>query len=279
MEDNMQIRNFQIGDIGPALQLAGREGWITGIREFFHILSVDPAGSFILSGDNGLIACITTYSYPRSAWIGNFIVAPEYRKMGYGTLLFERALNYLQNVPTVFLTASPMAIGIYKKYGFQEICLVNRWQKDTPAIKGEISGMKAGRHTLDHIIEFDRQLWQDDRTSLLSRFWSGRNCFEHRSPYGYIIFGKVGKYRVIGPWEVAGKDITVAEKLLKGVFNMVGKKETLVLDVPKANMVATTLLTHHGFNIKGTTTLMYKGILPDINFDGILAMGSLGSIG
>lgn len=279
MADNIQIRNFQIGDIGPALQLAGREGWITGIREFFHILSVDPEGSFILSEDNNMIGCITTYSYPSSAWIGNFIVAPEYRKMGHGTLLFQKALNYLQNKPTVFLNASPMAIGIYKKYGFQEIGLINRWQKDTPSLKGEISGMKAGRHTLDHIIDFDRQLWQDDRTTLLSKFWSGRNCFEHRRPYGYILFGKVGKFRVIGPWGMAGKDIAVAEKLLKGVFNMVGKKETLVLDVPKANMAATALLTYHGFNIKGTSTLMYKGVLPNIDLEGIFALGSLGSIG
>lgn len=281
MEDNMEIRNFQIGDISDALHLCRKEGWISGIKEFFHILTINPNGSFVLARDNRAVGFITTYTYGLSAWIGNFVVAPSFRGMGYGTLLFENALNYLksENVLTIYLTADSGAVYMYKKYGFQEICLINRWQRNVLKLKTEITGMKAGKHTLNRIINFDRRLWQEDRTSLIKKFWSPRNCFENRNGYGFIIFNKVEKYRVIGPWEVAGKDIYVAEKLLKGVFNMVGKKETLILDVPKVNMLSTALLTHHGFNIKGTTTLMYKGFLPDINFDEILAMGSLGSIG
>lgn len=281
MLEHPQVRNLLIGDIKSILQLTRDEGWICDVKELFHILRANPHGSFALVRGDCLIGCLTTVIYQRTAWIGNFIVAPDCRKSGWGSLLFQQAVDYLngEKMSTIYLTASPKAIKIYKKFDFQEITLINRWEKVLWPVETDGKELTAKSSTLARIISFDQQCWQDDRSTLIGSIWSRRNCFEHRTPYGFIMFSRVNKYKMIGPWEVAGNDIIIAEKLLKGVYSLIRKKEMIVLDVPAVNLNASTLLAYHGFNIKDTTTLMYYGSKPHVNMEGIFALGSLGSIG
>lgn len=53
----------------------------------------------------------------------------NYRKRGYGTALFQTAVQKAQalGIECAVLQASPNGLGLYKKAGFQEICEFNIW--------------------------------------------------------------------------------------------------------------------------------------------------------
>ena len=281
MDESIKVREFSLGDIKDALRLTRAEGWTSGIKEYYHTLSVNPDGCFALAKENQFIGGITTYIYTQSAWVGNFIVSPEYRNQGFGGQLLGQALKYLheRDLATIYLTAAPKAVNLYKRHGFQEVCIINRWRKDIQPGDSQLDGLAAKKSTLERIVDFDQHCWNEDRSLLISSLWSRRSSLEHKKPYGFLMYSKVNKYKVIGPWEVAGNDIMVAEKLLNGVYASAKKKEAVLLDVPILNRAASSLLFHHGFNIAGSSTFMFYGKRSVINFEDIFSLGSLGSIG
>lgn len=282
MGDCLRVRNLSFDDVSDVVFLTEKEGWVSGEEEFLHLISVNSRGCFALVQGNKLIGVITTYVYKWSGWIGNFIVASPYRNQGLGRKLLERALDYLlgeKRVRTVYLTAAPKAISLYKRYGFREIGHINRWRKTVIPGEGKITEEISASTTWKRIIMLDRKKWHDDRSIYIKELWPRAICFEHEKPYGFIMATRIKRYTVIGPWEVEVEDILVAEKMLKGIYATVRKTQPVVLDTPAANEVVSALLAHHGFTRVGQTALMCYGAVPAVDFNGIYALASMGSLG
>lgn len=86
----------------------------------------------------------------------------------------------------------------------------------------------------------------------------------------------MGDTWVIGPWY--GIDAGSAADLLGGHMAE-SSCERILVDVPSFNEKAGNILKAAGFEVVGTTTLMYSGQLPKINFDDIYGFTSMGSKG
>src|SRR5450631_1112122 len=116
----MTIEPLQADDIASFLKMASAENWVAEPWEFTYLLSVFPAGCFCMRDSDGkAIAFVTSLQHEKSGWIGNLIVADEFRGKGIGDALFRKVLEALQaaGVETFWLTASNMGRSLYERYG------------------------------------------------------------------------------------------------------------------------------------------------------------------
>ena len=126
----MTIEPFRADDVVAFLKLASEEGWVAEAWEFVFLLAVFPEGCFCVRDCDGKgIAFVTSLHHEKSGWIGNLIVAQEYRGQGLGDALFRQTVEALRaaGVKTFWLTASDSGKALYEKYGFKSIDTVVRW--------------------------------------------------------------------------------------------------------------------------------------------------------
>jgi len=228
-----------------------------------------------------------TFRHSSSAWIGNFIINPGFRGMGYGTRLLNEVIEYLtgSGVRTVYLTAAPRAVSLYRKMKFQEITTVHRWVKEASlsSDKNGDSIINGGIHYTEpdwhKIYLLDRHCWGDGRDLLLNQWRICRWCYQSGNGDAFLFLGKVNNYLAIGPWadrNPSGQDALV---LLEQALSWATKFRKVVIDVPDVNKVATDILQSHGFGKQGKTLLMALGEVPDLALDSVFALASLGSMG
>ena len=262
---------FIEADIAPFLELAGREGWISGRWEFEFLLRSFPQGCFVWREEGSALGYLTSVRYGKSGWIGNLLVHPDARRHGIGRGLMERAVSALlkNGVETVWLTASEDGAGLYQKLGFVPIDSINRWSG-----KAELDrNSKSEPLDLDSVRAIDRVGWGDRRETLLQET-CGRGLLRASSG-GFICCQQWSVGTQIGPWScLIG---TQAAQLFDQVLTK-GDDEVF-LDVPAGNFAAAALLSQRGFTVKGSTLLMYLGDHPLYQPGTIYALASMGSMG
>jgi ribosomal protein S18 acetylase RimI-like enzyme len=258
-------------DIAPFLSLAEREGWITGRWEFEFLLQTFPQGCFVWREQGEVVGYLTSVKYGKSGWIGNLLVREDARRHGIGRALMERAVAALlkSGVETIWLTASDLGSGLYRKLGFAPIDSINRWRGQGAAHLPT----KPADHDLDAIRAVDRVGWGDRREPLL-KVICGRGRL-HTSSGGFICAQDHGCGTQVGPWGclIGGQ----AGQLLDQALGQ--GSDDIFLDVPSGNFQARELLEPRGFRITGSTLLMYLGDRPLYQPGSIYALASMGSMG
>jgi GNAT superfamily N-acetyltransferase len=111
------IRNAEQNDMDFIMNLAAKQGWNPGLHDGVCFFNADPHGFFVgeLAGER--IGCISAVSYGSFGFIGLYIVKEEYRKKGYGIVLWERAMNRLEGC-SIGLDGVVAQQENYKKSGF-----------------------------------------------------------------------------------------------------------------------------------------------------------------
>ncbi|WP_448583355.1 N-acetyltransferase family protein [Thermocrinis sp.] len=112
----------------------------------------DVAGIFVAVADGKKIGFIASdgnwYSKREGKVVGaihELVVLPEYRGLGVGKKLLDRAIQYFKErgLDTVELWVGDenvSALEFYKKYGFKEKDRFNYWVRMTRSIKDEVGG-------------------------------------------------------------------------------------------------------------------------------------------
>jgi len=101
----------------------GNEGGLAKIRaEFEGFFAHDPHGCLVAEPPPTAGICVAT-PYGRAGFIGELIVAPEWRGHGIGRHLMEGAIRHLhaRGVQTVFLDGVPLAVPLYERLGFRKV--------------------------------------------------------------------------------------------------------------------------------------------------------------
>jgi GNAT superfamily N-acetyltransferase len=262
---------FVEADIDPFLELAGREGWISGRWEMEFLLQSFPQGCFVWREAAISQGYLTSIRYGRSGWIGNLLVHPEGRRHGIGRGLMERAISELlkNGAETIWLTASAEGAGLYQKLGFVPIDSINRWCGKAALNRD----LKPQPLDLDFVRSVDRVGWGDRRETLLRETCSRGTL--HTSSGGFICSQKLAGGTHLGPWGcLIGAQ---AGQLLDRV--LAPGDEDFFLDVPAGNFAAAELLSQRGFGVRGSNLLMYLGDRPLYQPGNIYALASMGSMG
>ncbi len=277
----MHIRHMNKEDLPAILQMALEEGWISDLSEFLMFLKFNPKGCFVCTIDDWVIGSIMTFCHSKSAWIGNFIVAKEYRGKGIGKELLFRAINYLnkEKKEQIFLNAAEQAEELYKRFGFKRVVPVNRWLGRAVKPVNSVENLSEVIPDCSSFVELDALLWKEERFFLISRFLSLRNFKSHLEPFGFLMYGGIRDFITIGPWELETENEDIAEKLFVSALSDLKFGSKIVLDVPSTNKIAEKILIKYKFEIISSTLFMCRGKVPEINFGGIFSFASMGSMG
>jgi len=157
-------------DVEDALSLSTGEGWNQTHADWRRLLRLAPGGCFAARIDGRLVGTVTTTSYePALAWIGMMIVHPTARRQGIGAALMTRALNHLDEngVSCVKLDATPAGLPLYRRLGFEEEVLFERWMGTATATRAPDPAL-AAHAPLGSLLPLDRTAFGADRSLLLA---------------------------------------------------------------------------------------------------------------
>lgn len=271
----MGIGRFRRGDIDPFLQLAAKERWLCDRWELEFLLRSFPDGCFVVGQDGAPVAFATTVKYGTSGWIGNLLVRHDLRGRGLGMALMSRAITALDRAgaKTIWLTASPAGRPLYEGLGFRAIDGIKR----LTGTGVERAGTAAGErliHAAD-MVSPDFSGWGDDRRLLLAAVAERGEVYGASG--GFLVMQRWPTGMQLGPWSCRDRDL--AAGLLDKAMVRAGGGCRLFLDVPLRNLTAAALLAERGFTVSGTTTLMFRGEVPDYDPGAVFALASMGSMG
>jgi ribosomal protein S18 acetylase RimI-like enzyme len=274
----MTIEPFRRNDIAPFLDLASEENWVAEPWEFEFLLSQFSQGCFATRGEKGDAAgFVTSLCHEQSGWIGNLIVAEQFRGRGVGAALFRKAMEALwsSGVQTIWLTASKMGKSMYEKQGFQSIDTIIRWSGVGRQSHHMHEEAHTGEEALAAIGSIDSSAWGDRRSGLLQAVIGRGGLIRNES--GFVVVQPCGEAMQLGPFSALDSD--AAENLLNEGLRMVVNGKKLYVDSPASNRSALRIFNRRGLRISGSNVLMYAGKRPDYRPELLYGLATMGSSG
>lgn len=274
----MTSEPFRADDTAAFLKMAAAEGWVAEPWEFAFLLSVFPQGCFCMRDIHGKgIAFVTSLHHEKSGWIGNLIVAEEFRGKGLGEALFGKAMEALHvaGVKTFWLTASKMGRSLYERHGFSSIDTIVRWV-GTGRQRHPLYGQNSERLTITpSVINLDNHSWGDRREPLLAATMERGWVIPEET--GFIVVQQCGKALQLGPFSAL--DGFTAEVLFEKALRTIPLGTRIFLDAPASNRSALRLFNRKGMRIAGRNELMYAGVKPAYRPEILYGLATMGSCG
>jgi len=274
----MRVDPFRTDDIATFLALSAAEGWVAELWEFELLLAEFPQGCFTARGDNGeIVGFVTSLCHLRSGWIGNLIVAQQFRGMGIGGALFRKTLEALRlaGAVTIWLTASKSGMPLYEKHGFIRVDTIIRWVgtgRQRHGVHADTSKRAALTVSSHHL---DTAVWGDRREALLAATSRRGELLQNET--GFIVRQPCGEAVQFGPF--VSRDTHAALHLFDEAAGSVPVGTRILLDVPGSNRGAARLLRRAGMCVCGSNELMYAGRRPDYRPGLLYGLATMGSCG
>lgn len=256
------IRGFNRADIPFALEQTGREGWDATAEFFETLLKHDPGGCFIAVRGDQPAGMVTTTRYSGSAWIGNVIVPPQFRKESIGSSLMQHAIRHLEDIGVrcVRLEADPLGINIYRRLGFRDEYESPRFRNDHAVFHAPTDAAPLQDSDLQDACQLDRRVFGDDRSRLLSILFHKRVA-AYRAPRsgpmaGFIFLQDSRAGYRLGPW--VANDAEIARTLLSAAGSGLPARPVVVA-LPGVNRMGLELLAACGFRQTPSSLRMFRG--------------------
>lgn len=267
---DLSIRVLPRDEMKLILDWAAHEGWNPGLHdgECFH--AADPEG-FLLGERAGTpISSISVVTYPDNfAFLGFYIVRPEFRGRGYGLKTWRAGLRRLAG----FNVGLDGVVGQQRNYTKSGFVLAWRNIRHVGAAAGRRPEPPAGGAVVPlagrrfaELQAYDRRHFPAARPTFLN-LWVTR---PGTTALGWIRDGRLCGYGVIRPCRSGFKigplfadDDAAAEALFQALAAKAGTA-ALALDVPEPNLAAVRLAERHGLKPVFETVRMYTGAVPDI---------------
>jgi GNAT superfamily N-acetyltransferase len=258
---SLQLREMSCEDIPGGLRLSQLAGWNQTALDWERFLAASPRGCFAMETNRLIVGTAATICYEnRFAWISMVLVDPDYRGQGIGTMLLERAVEYLDGagIPAIKLDATPQGKPIYQKLGFVVEYEIERWMLRR---ENRTSRQVTGAPQIEDVCQFDQRVFGADRASLLRSLADAAPDltqveYEQGALTGYA-FGRHGsRADHLGPW--VATNLASASRLLDGFLARSGR-ELLFVDVVCSNAWVPQLVKARGFEFSRPLTRMFRG--------------------
>lgn len=263
-------------EVRLAVSWAAAEGWNPGPHDPECFYASDPNGFFIGKLDGEPIGCISAVKYEdKFGFLGLYIVKQEYRGMGYGIALWNRAMEYVRGC-NAGLDGVVAQQENYKKSGFILAHRNIRYElKDKPKeIVADKNIVSYGDTLFDALTKYDKKHFLFSRDAFLHKWISQVNdkChvyMDDGSIKGYGVIRRCGSGYKIGPLFSDTADI--AETVFLSLVDT-ASGGSVFLDVPEVNPDAISLAEKYRMTKVFETARMYtEGDpgLPIMNIYGI----------
>ena len=267
--DAFQIRQMTSDDVAIAVEWARREGWNPGLHDATSFYQGDPNGFFIGELDGATVAVGSAVVYDAQfAFCGLYIVSPEHRGMGYGLALTEARLAYCGD-RNIGIDGVLENVDIYARIGYRKYYQNARYHftaGDAPQRHRCICSID--EVDVDVLNDYDRQCFPAARKAFLD-VWIHQDdalslaWVENSELKGYMVRRRCHEGHKIGP--LFADDPAIAEQLLLASQDGV-HGETLIIDIPETNHLATTLAQCHDMKLSFATARMYQKGLPQLAY-------------
>lgn len=262
------IRNMNEREISLALEWAAAEGWNPGLNDAKCFYAADPNGFLLgeLAGEP--VGCISAVAYDSTfGFLGLYIVAPQYRRRGFGLRLWRAAMAYL-NGRNVGLDGVIAQQENYRKSGFtldyRDIRYQGKGGGCEPNGLVELSSVP-----FEEIERYDAKVFPAPRTNFLRRWIEQPNgaalgLLRNHRLVGYGVLRPCREGSKIGP--LFASDPQSAATLFQGLAFR-ASNQSIFLDTPAANSAAIELAQKHRMLPVFETARMYTKERPTAPID------------
>jgi GNAT superfamily N-acetyltransferase len=259
-------------DVPRVLELAHVAGWTQTESDILRMLEYAPSGCFgaELPADptwpGGLGAIAMGFPHgPELGWVAMVLTHPDLRGRGLGSLLTERAVEYLRSLGThwIKLDASHLGRPIYERMGFGvEFTMERRLRPSAPLPKPMHAALPPVEEGAPIPLELDRQGFGTDRSRLLAMLCGvdGARMAVAAEGRGYALLRTSRRGLQLGPLVAA--DAHAAEALLRWGIIEAGQA-TVQWDLMRENDAARALAETYGFAIDRILHRMVLQGVPD----------------
>lgn len=284
-KQSISVRVMTKQDLQMVMGWAAREGWNPGKYEVEPLYAVDPRGYKVLEVDGEPIASLASVQHSQDfAFLGLYIVKPEFRGKGYGKLLWDISMGTLVDCKTIGLNGVLSQIDNYRKSGFYPSHLNTRWQgtsfypfnKTDPA--KDVILKRRDDFSFSRLIDYDAKIFTTPRSAFLNKWLAMPESHVLAAVDGDILRG----YGVISAAEQGYKvaplfadNIAIAEKLYGALCQCIGDKKSIYLDTAETNPHVSILAKRFGLEKTFDTLRMYRGQAPQIQDSKIFGLTTL----
>ena len=270
------IRPMKRSEMDFAVQLAAKEGWNPGLHDAECFYRTDPDGFFVgLLDENQPVGCISAVSYNgKFGFIGLYIVAAEHRGKGFGTALWQRAMQRLDG-HNIGLDGVVGQQANYRKSGFNLAYRNMRYQGADLRSTSRKNLVPLHQLSWERLVNYDSRFFPVRRIQFLSTWVRmpdshGGAVVRSGRVTGYGIIRRCRNGFKVGPLFADNEQIAGA--ILTGLSKHIPRGEPIFLDVPEVNPAAVRLVERCGMTKVFETARMYTGPLPEIDLEGMFGV-------
>ena len=207
----VSFREMRTEDIEAGLRLCRASHWNQTSRDWELFLKLSPHGCRVAVKDGQVVGTVTTVNYEnRFSWIGMVLVEPAERGQGVGSLLMSRALDVLNDSPSVRLDATPAGHKVYQKLNFSDeygLCRMETVVSSDGFAHHSNTPRPMEQKDISSVADKDRKVFGADRRAILEWVFEGASEYawvvedpaEHGAIIGYT-FGRHGfNFEHLGP--------------------------------------------------------------------------------
>ena len=257
-------------DFEFAVCLSNTMNWDASEEDFEFNAKLEPEGCFVLYSDSEKVGITTAISFDQVGWLGNVIVSEEHRGKGGGSLMVEKAINYLttKGVKTIGLYSYVDRIPFYAKQGFRydSKFVVMKGKGFSRSTKAHVRAATANDE--QSIFDLDRLCFGGSRRRLLEPILHDSDNLCYVCTYsdrllGFAVAKVSDEVSEVGPLVCRREHGDAAMDLL---FTILGKLEgyEVSLCIPEKESGILNLLRRHGFKEHLILARLFRGT-PIIN--------------
>ena len=273
MDADYVTRTMSRDEVALAIEWAAQEGWNPGLHDAEAFPAADPQGFFIGTVQGEPVATISVVKYePGFAFLGLYIVRPQWRGQGLGWKLWQHAMATARGRLTG-LDGVVAQQANYRKSGF-ELAWRNVRYEGHGGVPSPIDARVVDLTDVpfDAVCAYDRAYFPAERAGFL-RAWlaqpdaAARGWVEGGQLQGYGLVRRCRSGWKIGPLFADGERI--AEGLFLALCSRTRAEEAVYLDLPEVNPAAMALAQRHHMHPVFETARMYTGRPPAVHLHGL----------
>lgn len=269
---DLRIDHLTTDHVDEAVAISTAVGWNQTRRDWRRLLDLYPATCYGGWVDDTLVATSTLATYDdRIGWVGMVLVDEQYRHRGFGSAIFEAALDAGQSasLETIGLDATDAGQPIYEKYGFETLGGIDRWRGTLESAPSQSVSEFADA---SEVAAFDEARCGVDRTPLLSQLLESPDSVGLLSEQD----GAVDGYLVVRPGRTCaqvGPVVADSEPVLTALLGTAGHRldEPIVIDALRGADNTDSLRAAGLDCSRRLNRMTHDGVEPALDGDGVVA--------